>query len=85
MNEKFEVLTVHDIDFMDPNNRPVQGMQLWLIHESAEPAWNGYEVMKTWIPDGHLCETIVSQLRRGDLIEIQWDRRGKPVQIELVR
>ena len=81
MNEKFEVLTVRDLDFQDPQNRNVKGMQLWLIRETDEKAWNGYEVLKVWIPDGHRSEVDVAALKRGDVIQISWDRRGKPVSV----
>lgn len=78
---QFKVLTVRDLDFMDNNNRPVKGQQLWVLGESAEPAWNGWEVAKIWIPDGSPLEVIVSQLRLNDVISVQFDRRGKPMQI----
>lgn len=84
MNEEFEVLTVRDLDFQDQNNRPVKGMQLWLIHRSDDMAWNGWEVLKVWIPDGHRLESAVVQLKRGDTVQITWDRRGKPADIQLV-
>lgn len=83
MNEVFEVLTVRDLDFQDKNNKNVKGMQLWLIRETDEKAWNGWEVLKVWIPDGHRCESDVAILKRGDVIQITWDRRGKPVNIQL--
>lgn len=80
----FEVLTVRDLDFKDDNGKPVCGMQLWLIGESSEPAWNGYEVCKLWIPDGHKLESDVCQLKRGDQISVKFDRRGKPIEIQLI-
>lgn len=85
MNEVFEVLTVRDLDFQDQNKKQVKGMQLWLIRETDEKSWNGWEVLKVWIPDGHRCESDVAMLHRGDVIQITWDRRGKPVQIALQR
>lgn len=84
MNEKFEVLTVRDLDFKDDRGKDVVGMQLWLIRETDEKGWNGYEVLKVWISDGHRCESAVAELKRGDLIVISWDRRGKPVEIDRV-
>lgn len=85
MNEVFEVLTVRDLDFQDQNKKQVKGMQLWLIRETDDKAWNGWEVLKVWIPDGHRCESDVAMVKRGDVIQITWDRRGKPVQIDLHR
>lgn len=84
MNERFEVLTVRDLDFEDQSKKQVKGMQLWVIHESDDKAWNGWEVVKIWIADGHRLETIVASLKRGDQIEITWDRRGKPANIVIV-
>ena len=81
MNENFEVLTVRDLDFKDDRGKEVKGMQLWLIRETDEKSWNGFEILKVWIPDGHRCESDVAALKRGDIIQITWDRRGKPVQI----
>lgn len=77
----FKVLTVRDLDFLDKDNRPVKGQQLWLLGESTDPAWNGWEVAKLWIADGNPLETIVSQLRLDDMVKVQFDRRGKPLQI----
>jgi len=79
---KFKVLTVRDLDFLDDNKRPVKGQQLWVLGESADPQWNGWEVVKIWIPDGHKLESIVSHLQLGDMIKVQFDRRGKPESIE---
>lgn len=78
---EFKVLTVRDLDFLDDNGRPVKGQQLWVLGESVEPQWNGWEVAKVWIPDGHALEVVVSQLRLNDMIKVQFDRRGKPMQI----
>lgn len=84
MFEKFEVLTVRDLDFQDQHNRQVKGMQLWLIRPSDDAAWNGWEVTKVWIADGHRLESDVAVLKRGDQIQISWDRRGKPTDIQLI-
>lgn len=78
---EFKVLTVRDLDFLDGDKRPVKGQQLWCLGESSDPQWNGYEVVKIWIPDGHAMETVVSQLRLNDMIQVQFDRRGKPISI----
>ena len=85
MNEEFRVLTVRDLDFLDDSKKQVKGMQLWLIRETDDKSWNGYEVLKVWIPDGHRCEADVTALTHGDMIQITWDRRGKPVKIELLQ
>lgn len=79
----YEVLTVRDVSFIDDRNKQVTGMQIWCGASSSEPGWNGYEVTKFWIPDGHKLETIAASLKRGDVIRIQFDRRGKPFEIEV--
>lgn len=80
----YKVLTVRDLDFLDDNKRPVKGMQLWCLGETPEPEWNGHEVVKIWIPDGHKLETTVSQLKLNDTISVTYDRRGKPLTIDVV-
>ena len=58
-----KVLTVRDLDFKDERNKPVKGMQLWVIAPSDDPSWNGFEVCKIWVPDGHRCESDVAALK----------------------
>lgn len=84
MNELFEVLTVRDLDFQDQQKNQVKGMQLWLIHRSDDPNWNGWEVVKLWFADGHRLETLAASLKHGDQIQVTWDRRGKPANIIFV-
>ena len=81
---EFEALTVRDLDFKDQSGKPVQGMQLWVVSESQEPGWNGYEVAKLWFPSGHRCESDVASLKHGDHVEVTFDRRGKPSAVKLV-
>lgn len=83
MGEIYEVLTVRDVKFTDDKNKQVSGMQIWCGAPSSDPNWNGYEVTKFWIPDGHRLEGIAVSLKRGDQIRIQFDRRGKPFEIEV--
>lgn len=86
MNEVFEVLTTRDLDFVDDKTgRPVIGTQLWMIHETDDPAWHGNEVVKVWIPKGHGAEPLMHQIRRGDLVQITWNRSGKPAKVDLIR
>lgn len=80
----FEVLTVRDIEFQDDKNKTVSGMQLWIGGETTEKEWNGYEIVKIWIPDGHVLEAIVASLKHGDKINITFNRRGKPTEIEVI-
>ena len=84
MNYQFEVLTVRDLDFQDQSGKDVSGMQLWVIGATTEKSWNGYEVSKMWIPAGSALESNVAQLKRGDQINVAFNRRGKPETIELI-
>lgn len=84
MNYQFEVLTVRDLDFQDQSGKDVSGMQLWVIGATTEKSWNGYEVSKMWIPAGSALESNVAQLKRGDQINVTFNRRGKPETIELI-
>ena len=84
MNYEFEVLTVRDLDFQDQSGKDVSGMQLWVIGATTEKSWNGYEVSKMWIPSGSALVSNVAQLKRGDQINVTFNRRGKPETIELI-
>ncbi|MBE6979222.1 MAG: hypothetical protein E7431_02470 [Ruminococcaceae bacterium] len=84
MNYQFEVLTVRDLDFQDQSGKDVSGMQLWVIGATTDKSWNGYEVSKMWIPSGSALESNVAQLKRGDKINVTFNRRGKPETIELI-
>lgn len=84
MNYQFEVLTVRDLDFQDQSGKDVSGMQLWVIGATNDKSWNGYEVVKLWIPSGTALEATVVQLKRGDQINVTFNRRGKPETIDLI-
>lgn len=84
MNYQFEVLTVRDLDFQDQSGKDVSGMQLWVIGATTDKSWNGYEVSKMWIPSGSALESNVANLKRGDQINVTFNRRGKPETIDLI-
>lgn len=84
MNEKFEVLTVRDISFQDDKGRQVEGMQLWLIGETQDKAWNGWEVLKLWIDAKSSMAVDVHQLRRCDHVQVSFGRNGKARMISLL-
>lgn len=81
---KFKILTVRDVEFKDDNDKLVKGMQLWVCGETEEEAWNGWEVIKIWVPDGSPLEDIVAMLKHDDDVLIEFNRRGKAVKIDLV-
>lgn len=85
MNEKFEVLTVRDVRFKDKqSDREISGMQLWLLGETTDPAWRGYEVLKLWISSDSPMAADVYQLRRCDHVQVSFGRNGKPRMITLL-
>lgn len=85
MNDKYEVLTVRDISFNDEKSgRKVEGMQLWLLGQSSDPSWNGFEVFKIWINSGSNLAADVHQLRRGDHVQVSFGRNGKARMITLL-
>lgn len=85
MTEKFEVLTVRDVCFKDSNSdRQIKGSQVWLLGESQDPSWNGYEVFKIWVDASSGMIADVVQLRRGDHVQVCFGRNGKPRLITLL-
>lgn len=84
MNYKFEVLTVRDISFQDDKGKQVDGMQLWLTGQTEDSSWNGWEVLKIWVNANSDLAADVHQLRRGDHVQIAFDRRGKAQMITLL-
>lgn len=84
MNYQFEVLTVRDINFQDNEGRKISGKQLWVIGATEEESWHGYEVMKIWINNGTKLDACAQQLRRGDQINVTFNRRGKVETIDLI-
>lgn len=82
--DEFRVLTVRDLNFKDDTGNQVAGQQLWLCGQTQDPGWNGWEVLKVWIPDGHELSSTVAELRHDDVILIEFNRRGKPRSIARV-
>ena len=80
MNE-MKVLTVRDVSFTDDRGKEVSGQQLWLIDPTNEAGWNGWEVLKLWIPDDSPLRQVVCDLKHDDMILVEFNRRGKPAQI----
>ena len=79
----YKVLTVRDLDFVDDKGKQIVGMQLWVCGETADPGWNGWEVVKIWIPEGSVLEPQVMDLKHDDEILIEFNRKGKPAKIEV--
>ena len=81
---EFKVLTVRDVSFTDDSGKQVEGLQLWCSFPSDAPGWRGLEVAKFWIPSGSIFVNTVDVLKPGDLLNITFNRFGKPSSIEVV-
>lgn len=76
--EKVKVLGVKKVNFVNEDTgEAIIGSQLWLGAETPEETWNGNEVFKIWVPDGHGLKGAVDALEPYQDIEIQLDRKGK--------
>lgn len=85
MTQHFEVLTIRDISFKDQkSDRQIEGMQLWLTGATDDKSWNGWEVFKLWIDSNSAMASDVHQLRRGDHVQIDFGRNGKPRMVTLL-
>ena len=73
-----KVLAVKRLDFETEDKEKIQGLQVWVCIPSAEPAWNGHEVTKIWVPDSAKDAPDAAALLHGDIIDIDFNRRGKP-------
>ena len=83
MNE-FKVLGIRHLDFVADDGKAVKGYQLWVLGETVDPAWlTGYETVKLWFPEGHALAPVCCSLKTGDMINVRFNRRGKPDAIEL--
>lgn len=78
MNIMAKVLAIRRLDFENSDKQKIQGRQLWVCAPSEEPAWNGHEVLKIWVPDDDLHAPDCAALIHGDTVEISFNRRGKP-------
>lgn len=82
MNYKYKVLGVKRLDFVNSDGARVNGCQLWLLANTADESWlGGMEVFKVWIGFGAPLFDIVCQLRTGDEISGECDRKGRPLTI----
>ena len=82
MNYKYKVLGVKLLDFIYDEATHVHGYQLWVCSPTSDSAWlGGIEVFKIWIAyDSPLAGAVV-QLRTGDNITGECDRKGRPITI----
>lgn len=84
MNE-FEVLTLRDVSFNDENTgKVVSGIQLWVSGRRTDGGWHGVEVCKLWIAQQSHLTDVVSGLMPGNHIRVNFNRYGKPDDIEVL-
>lgn len=85
MNYEAKVLGIRFLDFMDDQNRPVKGYQVWVAAVTDEASWTkGVEVIKIWVADSAKSVASVASLIPGDDIVICFNRRGKPQIVEVL-
>lgn len=82
--QEFKVLTVRDVSFKDNNGKQVEGMQLWCSTPSSEAGWRGSEILKLWISSDSAFVDTVDSLKAGDVLNITFNRYGKPNSIEVI-
>ena len=85
MRMNARVLAIRHLDFKDDQQRPVQGYQVFLSAETDQPGWTqNVELLKCWIPDADREAPVAASLLPGDDVYIDFNRRGKPVIVDVV-
>lgn len=85
MKIKAKVLAIRALDFKDDNDEPIKGYQTFVSAETDQPGWTqNIEVMKCWTADSSNMAATVASLIPGDEVYVEFNRRGKPVIVELV-
>lgn len=79
-----KVLAIRHLDFLDDAQRPVKGHQVFVSAPTNEKGWTqGVELLKIWVPDGSAQEATAVALLPNDEISIDFNRRGKPILVDL--
>lgn len=79
MTVNAKVLAVRRLDFTTDKNEVVKGHQVWLSASTDAPAWNGVEILKTFIKDDSIHAGDAAALLPNDPVIIEFNRYGKPV------
>lgn len=78
------VLAIRHLDFLDDAQRPIKGHQVFVSAQTDEKGWcQGVELLKIWIPDGTDKEALAVALLPNDEVQIDFNRRGKPVLVNV--
>lgn len=82
MNYKYKVLGINRLDFVTDDGNRINGAQLWVCAPTSSPNWiGGIEVFKIWVDAGHRLYDTILQLRTGDTIFGECDRKGRPISL----
>ena len=82
MNYKYKVLGINRLDFVTEEGQRVNGAQLWVCAPTSSSNWvGGIEVFKVWIDVSHQLFDTILQLRTGDTITGECDRKGRPLSV----
>lgn len=82
MNYKYKVLGINRLDFVTEEGQRVNGAQLWVCAPTSSASWvGGIEVFKIWIDVSNPMLDTILQLRTGDTIHGECDRKGRPLSI----
>lgn len=77
MNEA-KVLAVKYVKFTnDGTGELIEGRQVWMMMETPDPAWNGWEVFKVWAAAGTDMFALAGSLRCDDVVRLSLTRTGK--------
>lgn len=74
-----KVLAIKRLDFTTDKNEEVKGYQVWLSVPSESMAWNGPEIVKSFVKDDGLDAGDAAALLPDDTVLIEFNRYGKPV------
>ena len=80
MRLEAKVLGIRYLDFKDDKGVPIKGYQTFVSAETDQPGWTmNVEVLKTWTAADSQMAATVASLIPGDVVYIEFNRRGKPV------
>lgn len=85
MNYEAKVLGIHYLDFKNDSGEVIKGYQIFVAAKTDQQSWTqGMEILKCWIGAGTESESVAQALIPGDLVQIAFNRRGKPVIMEVL-
>lgn len=77
MNEA-KVLATKYVKFTDDDSGElIEGRQIWVMMETPDPDWSGWEVFKIWAAVGTDMFALSGTLRTDDIVRLSLSRKGK--------